>query len=308
MKYTCCTIDNMISYICDNDYKFFFNKKNVVAVALGYKLTKGFYTPQKCIAVFVSNKVSQNQLCNNDLIPNIYKGIPTDVVESGYGTLQSLTQRVRPVVCGYSIGAKDVTTESATVGCLITDGKYKYMLTTNHATVTSPYAIGTPILQPSLQDNGQFPGDQVGTISKFIPLKPRNYWVDPKNKADAAAIIVLEESLISPYIYYINTPPLGVANPELKIIAKKVGRTTELTTGEILYKNSTAALEFHGKEYIFSNCVITSKMSEEGDSGSLLLNERNYALGLVMAGFPSYTMCSSIKNVLSSLDMHLVTD
>src|SRR3712207_7209452 len=56
-----CFINNKIAYICENECDYFFCKANVVGVALGYKLSKGFYSCQKCITVFVSKKIQEHR-------------------------------------------------------------------------------------------------------------------------------------------------------------------------------------------------------------------------------------------------------
>src|SRR3712207_9100147 len=75
-------IEENIAHICDCDYKYFLNKKNVVGIGLGYKVKNGFYTNQLCVQVFVSRKYSENEININDKIPSMYKGIPTDVKET----------------------------------------------------------------------------------------------------------------------------------------------------------------------------------------------------------------------------------
>src|SRR3712207_7677928 len=48
------------------DYNFFLQKSNVIGVGLGYKEKGGFRLPQKCINVFVSNKIPKNNLSPKD--------------------------------------------------------------------------------------------------------------------------------------------------------------------------------------------------------------------------------------------------
>ncbi|AEB75985.1 hypothetical protein ADU80_06185 [Clostridium botulinum] len=306
MTCNCCTIDSYICNICDYECDYFLNKKNVVGVGLGYKIKCGFETSQKCIMVFVSQKVPSNSLNSNDIIPDVYKGIVTDVLESGCFKTQSLTKKVRPTMGGYSIGSTTVG-EASTLGCLVTDGKYKYILTSNHGIVKDEFAIGTKVLQPAIPDGGKVPQDVVGTISKFIPVKNTTFFHEPKNVVDCAAVIVLQESLVSPLIYGINTPPLGVANGELKSTVHKVGRTTEKTLGKVLSINAVMELEDQGKKNIYKKQIVTTEMCSDGDSGSILLNQGNYAIGLVVGGSDTYTICNTMSNVLTALNLKLVT-
>lgn len=64
----CKTLDEKIKYITQNEYNYFLNKSNVVGVGLGYKIKNGFNTFQKCLSVFVSNKISYFQFLNNKML------------------------------------------------------------------------------------------------------------------------------------------------------------------------------------------------------------------------------------------------
>ncbi|KGM96284.1 hypothetical protein IRP63_05185 [Clostridium botulinum] len=306
MVCNCCSIDQIISYICENEYQYFFQKKNVVGVGVGYKVKGGFCTNKKSLIVFVSNKISSNELSCNDLIPPLYRGIITDVMESGTIQFQKLTQKSRPVEGGFAIGVEG-TMESTTMGCLVTDGKYKYVLTTNHGIVKDQFAIGRNILQPSPQNGGKVPEDIIGTISKFIPLKYKGTFTEPTNLVDCCMIIVLQESLVSPKIHFLNTPPLGVANPELNIDVQKIGSATEKTIGKILSVSATMKLEFNKKDYIFKKQIVTTKMTGDGDSGAIVLNMRNFAVGMAIGGSQSITVVNNMANVLKSLNVNIVT-
>ena len=44
-------------------------------------------------------------------------------------------------------------------------------------------------------------------------------------------------------------------------------------------------------------------MSEAGDSGSLILDEKNKAVGLLFAGSSKATICNEITNVCDSLNV-----
>src|SRR3712207_7221381 len=93
------------------DYNFFLQKSNVIGVGLGYKEKGGFRLPQKCINVFVSNKIPKNNLSPKDIVPKFYKGIQTDVIMTKISEFLSLTNRVRPVAGGYIIGSTNLKFE-----------------------------------------------------------------------------------------------------------------------------------------------------------------------------------------------------
>src|SRR3712207_5481193 len=94
-------IQKLISHICNCEYKYFLNKANVVGVGCGYKVKNGFYSNKLCIKVFTTKKLISNELNSQDLVPNLYKEISTDVVESGAFTQYSFINKIRPVIGGY---------------------------------------------------------------------------------------------------------------------------------------------------------------------------------------------------------------
>ncbi|MCD3349455.1 serine protease [Clostridium botulinum D/C] len=306
-------IDNMISYICYNEYNFFFSKGNVVGVGLGYKIKNGFHTREKCITVFVTRKLPPNDIPEQDLVPAIYRGIPTDIVQSGIMSIDSnilynnfnlnnpLTKKIRPVLGGYSIG---VATKklAGTMGCLVTDNHDNYMLSNNHILAgVNTIPLGTAVVQPSIVDGGKSPKDIVGSLSVYIPLSFKD-----TNLVDCAIAKVLNKKNVSAKIA-LTKGPKGVITPKFGQSVKKVGRTTALTTGKIVGVKTTYKVEIEGIEMVFRNQIIADIVVEPGDSGSILLSDNDYAIGLVMTGGGGKSIINTISDVLKSLNVLLVT-
>jgi hypothetical protein len=63
--------------------KTLMRRKGVVGCAVGYKQIAGKKTDQICIICYVIKKIPEDQLDEADLIPPMFEGIPTDVIESG---------------------------------------------------------------------------------------------------------------------------------------------------------------------------------------------------------------------------------
>ncbi|KEI05433.1 trypsin-like serine protease [Clostridium botulinum] len=301
----CCSksfIDNKIAYICENKCDYFFDKANVVGVALGYKLTKGFYTSQKCITVFVSEKISENQVHPNDLIPKVYSGIITDVIQSGNFKAQGFTGKIRPVIGGYSIGSESFPI-TGTAGCLVTDKSYLYILGNNHILAyENKVSLKSKILQPGRADGGKSK-DEVAVLWKYIPIEFKK---KASNYVDCAMAKVLDKSKVSPAIA-ISGIPKGVNDPRMGEEVVKVGRSTELTRGVISNINASIQIDYTAGETTLKNQIITSKMSEVGDSGALLVDLNNYAIGLVVGSGENMSIHNPIVPVLERLGVRLVT-
>lgn len=305
-----CEIDKLhqaISYICKNQYEYFLNKSNVVGVGCGYKVKGGFYTKQLCIQVFVSRKISKYQLLSQDIIPTSLKGIPTDVVQTGIFRECSLREKVRPVKGGYNIGLNSVDV-SGSAGCLVTNGVRKYILSTNHVLANINGAeIGHPIVQPSQRYGGMAPTDIVSTLSKYIPIRFSEGTTHPVNLSDCAVAELVNYSIMSPEIAFIGKLKC-VKNPVLNLRVKKVGSTSDLTVGNITSVDVTFTLRFYNnKRGVFQDQVFTNAVAEKGDSGAVLVNDNNCAVGLFTARSDEVSVFSRMTTILDQLDIKIVT-
>ncbi|KEI07001.1 hypothetical protein Z957_10545 [Clostridium sp. K25] len=305
-NFKCCkyTKEEKICYICDCEYEYFLNKPNIVGVGIGYKVQKEVLTSEKCIAVFASEKIPNNELKREDLVPSVYKGIKTDVIETGIFSTMKLSNRIRPVLGGYGI-APVTTKYYGTMGCLVTDGIENFILSSNHILADlNNIKLGTPILQPAIVNGGNPEKDQVAVLSKFIPLRCINGTKRPENYMDVAIAKVINNNFVSSDIKFIGKPK-GVRGHRLGQLVKKVGASTELTTGIIQYINVTIIVDENKKQFLMKKQLVTNGMAKPGDSGSILLNDNNYVLGILMASNNEYTIFNPIKRVLAALDVSI---
>ncbi|KEI10488.1 hypothetical protein Z957_01760 [Clostridium sp. K25] len=302
-------IEKTISYICNCEYKYFLNKSNVVGIGCGYKIKNGFYTNQLCIQVFVRKKLPLNELNTNDLIPSTYKGIPTDIKETGGFTACSLTQKIRPTPGGYCISNEYNTDYSGTLGCLVKDNKHLFLLSNNHVlAMMNKLSLGTKIIQPSGHFGGDSKTDTIATLSKYIEIK----FIEDRgiyfNYTDCSIAKIIDKSLVSPEIALVGIPK-GITTPELNKNVKKVGAISELTTGVITSIHNTITVDYYTikKSAIFKEQIVTTKLAESGDSGCILLDENNNAIGLLMSGSENVSTFNPIDTVLKELNVNLVT-
>ncbi|WP_223315471.1 S1 family peptidase [Clostridium botulinum] len=301
-----CMKRRKILYICANEYDFFVNKANVVGVGLGYKTSRGMFTLKECILVFVSEKIPSNDIPYEDLIPATYKGIETDVMETGIFASQSLKGKIRPVVGGCSIGPKGRTT-LGTVACLVTDGTDKFILSNNHVLADENIVpIGTPILQPAPEDKGKYPEDVVAHLSKFVPLKFETAKTKPTNFVDCAMAKIVNDTVATGEIKGIGYPK-GIGMPKLDENVELVGRTSGKVKGTIISLGSTIEIQYDRGKALLVNQILTTDMSKGGDSGALLLDTNRHALGLLSSGTQAYSTFNLIDNVVDELQVDIVT-
>lgn len=302
------TLEKSAAHICKFKYEYFLSKKNVVGIGFGYKITKGFRTCRKCIQVFVIKKVPVFRLLDNDIIPPNFNGIPTDVIETGIFTACFLREKIRPVLGGYSISAAE-NLNNGTAGCLVSGGNKKFILSTNHVLAEeNVLPLGSPIVQPSYEYGGRGLSSIIGTLNKYIPLRFIEGASHPINLSDAAIGILNPSNILSPKMALIGNITC-VKNAKLNDAVKKVGSTSELTEGIVTSVTGTIIVDFQAtRRCIFQDIIITTRMSELGDSGSILLNKSNCALGILFSQAANNSTYCNLNTALDQLGVHLVTE
>ncbi|WP_066634266.1 hypothetical protein [Desulfolucanica intricata] len=316
--------------------------KNVIGVGVGLKYTREVCTDKLAIIVFVQKKLPETQIYRSDLIPKKINDLETDVVEIGTVRLIGRTDRLRPAQPGLSIG--HFKTTAGTFGAVVKDKKTgeKLILSNNHVLANATNGkdgrakIGDPILQPGPYDGGTM-SDKIGTLYRYIPMikteeqtqcpvaqnmartinhflhifKPnynmRFYKRDnTSNIVDCALCKPDRSNLISPEIYEIGELT-GIEQVTPGMSIQKSGRTSGLTKGKVNAIGVTIQVEVSEKETgWFQDQVVGDIISRPGDSGSLIVNENNKAVGLLFAASDKFTIFNRIENVLNKLDVELI--
>jgi hypothetical protein len=76
----------------------------------------------------------------------------------------------------------------------------------------------------------------------------------------------------------------------------------------VLQTDLTVGVKYSATKYaLFSGQVMAGPMSQPGDSGSLVLNDSDEAVGLLFAGSDQFTIFSPIGLVLDKFEVELVT-
>ncbi len=102
---------------------------------------------------------------------------------------------------------------------------------------------------------------------------------------------------------------VGVKPASLAMLVQKSGRTTGLRTGEVLVLDTTIEVEYGaGRAASFEQQILTSPISQGGNSGSLLVTANSpYAVGLLFAGSNQATLHNPIQAVIECLNIDFVS-
>lgn len=301
-------------------------KKNVVVVLIGKKVIAGTETGRDAIRVGVTKKVPLAQLAPEDIIPKKIKGVDTDVFETK--PIEALsTEKHRPMPGGVSGGHPKVTAGTISPFRL---NEILYIVSNNHVIANcNECSLGDQTWQPGKADGGT-PADTIGHLSIWVPIKfEGDNSTCPIAKAIVATLNFLarifgSKTRIGTKSLQVNTvdcavsrplddddiledildigKPTGFGEANINDAIKKRGRTSKLTQGTVLDTSGVARVNYgSGRTAVFEDQIITTAIAEPGDSGSLVLNEKNEIVGLLFGGSDVMTIVNKISNVIAAL-------
>lgn len=312
---------------------------NVIGVGVGYKKKRGEPTEEEAVVIFVKKKINKGNLRSHQVIPDKIETVKTDVIEIGEVRLLVNTQRYRPVKPGSSIGHHAIS--AGTLGAIVRDKKTgeKLLLSNNHvlANITNGRdgraKQGDVILQPGSYDGGKLDTDVVAYLHKYAPISKAEMASECPMAVAAEATVntlfkvikpsysmkfmkttnqnnIVDAAVAKPTQVDISEEILeigavkGVIEPKLGDKVKKNGRTTGYTEGTIRAVDVTMRVALDGESYaIFTEQILSDIKSAPGDSGSLVLDSHNRAVGLLFAGSNTTTLFNKISNVMKELDV-----
>ena len=301
--------------ISDNYYDFFISLENVKGVGFGFKHINGIESLEPCIHVLVEKKVDSKYLSKNNVIPDFFMGIKTDVIESGRGGFcynSTFPMKLRPLQSGCDIATiNDEDEVHGTLSCIVTKKnlfkREYFILSNNHVLADiNKLPLGTPIIQPSKYSALNLENEVVANLFTFIKLKPYNGNKKNVNYVDCALAKINNNIGITKAVFDIGEIK-GISTPKLGARIKKYGASSGLSRGKITTIDATLEIEEEGNKYVFKNQVLADIFNIPGDSGSLILNEFNEAIGLFWGGSDNNLVAyiNDISIVLKKLNVSI---
>jgi len=238
---------------------------------------------EQVLRVYVTRKVSKEQLEPSEIIPPEIEGVKTDVVEIGrIRKLQGFRERYRPAPAGVSTSRADQEAAGTIGWFMIDEDGNVYLLSNNHVWANENNALqGDPIIQPGRLDGGDPENDVIAELYDWIGI---DFSGNP-NIVDVAIATPLDLSQIYTSIMVLGGVT-GKADPVLDAKVKKVGRSTGYTEGIIIDTSATLNVDYDSGTALFQDVFIVEgeNIVQAGDSGSPVLDEQGKFLGLLFAG------------------------
>jgi hypothetical protein len=287
---------------------------NIHAVGIGMLSGGNEY----CIQVFINDANEEMwRGAGTATLPSSYRGVPVILIEMPLAVFLSdvdlssivaldqypfgIRERQEVIIGGISGANTNLTGQSGTIGYFCTRKsnwprrKEIHLLSNSHVFADLRKAKvddGDLIMQPS-------PGEPasnrpIGTLVNFSALKFDGDIKEP-NHIDAAIAKLWGPHQHKPVIPLIGTVKGYVAKKDIEVgeAARKFGRTTGYTEGRVfsIYLDIWVHYDRTGQAAFFQNQFLIepalpkfSKFVSKGDSGSLVVDAKQYAIGLIFAG------------------------
>jgi hypothetical protein len=197
---------------------------------------------------------------------------------------------------------------SGTLGMITYDDK---VLTNAHVIAMNPdtgafLPAGTPILQPGTGDGGRPPDDRVGELEAYIPI---DFDPSAQNYADAAIGSIDYGVESSPGQQFSETGDYWIqdwTNVSEGNTVRKSGRTTGVTTAEVVHTNAVVEVNYGDESaYFVDQIVVTQKnwsFAGPGDSGSAV-DKNGKFVGLLFAGSANSAIICKAEHIIDGLDI-----
>lgn len=182
-----------------------------------------------------------------------------------------------------------------TFGCVVLKDGKKMILSCNHVLTSFVGKIGDTIYQ-----GGQ--PHKIATLVNFVPFQSINT-VDCGIAAPLPGVTIIPNIPITCEEYEPSIIPVGTTTAFAGQNIKKSGAMTGFTTGTVISTSTTVIVS--GRK--FEDVIIGSRIGAQGDSGSLVLDDNNKALGLLFAGSNESIVICKIAPCLEKLGCTLYT-
>ena len=280
-------------------------------VSVGLKETADRATEDIVFRVQVQEKIARDVLPRDAIIPAEVLGVRTDVVLVPRPIEEDDREKYRPLQGGIQIG-NDSSDALGTLGCLAQRNSDRsivllsnrhVMLYSRPPAITSGEKIGQPWISCCCCCKGNIVGDVVDAAYDGL--------------VDCAIARVIDRPGFTNEIQDIGlvfgSAPLNGAGSTVVVgdRVRKRGRTTGLTVGRVVDPLMGTPASSTGRPARTQQIQIRpdtgySSFSQEGDSGSAVVNDENQVIGLHWGGDGTWSYSCLITNVVSAMNITII--
>ena len=224
--------------------------------------------------------------------------------------LDHQAEQTRPISLGVSGGNAEGPCFAGTLGCLVSDGTFSFILSNNHvfSTTVNKWEAEDRVTQPVKLDNVCLfdPSDVVALVYEVKQIDLHG----GANSFDAG-IAMVAAGKVDPKgrILGLGVPDPTVADAVVGLSVRKSGRTTRVTKGTVQFTNVNINVSYgSGQVGYFTNQIAIGGggFSSSGDSGSLIMTADRKPVALLFAGGSGYTFASPIQPILDYFGVDVV--
>lgn len=295
----------------------FLAQPGVTAVDVGYKEVGGRLTDEVAIRVHVEAK--RDDVPDDQRVPAQIDGAVTDVLERKYElqvlakeldvAAQADTTHYASLQGGISMGPSRAINGfvfAGTLGAIVIDNvtNQHAALTNFHvACVDNTFSIGDRMVQPSRIDTGVVPTDEFGSLLRAT-----------LSAAVDGAVVSIDASKTSTCQVVEIGNVKGTKAATLGMTVRKRGRTTGFTHGMVDGLTQTVKIDYGdgiGVKTLTNQISIAADttqnpvFSDHGDSGSVIVDDSGFVVGLLFAGAGTSTVANPIAAVLFELNISM---
>ena len=289
--------------------------ENVVGLCVARKERNGI-VGRTCVQVLVEKKMPRNNPDRRHEVPESLtcpafgRELLTDVRAVGKARLDALMTATRPARPGYDVGNE--LGGAGTLSCVVRDRKTGTRLGLSCAHVIAPAgaasvgaSVGATVYCPSLTNAEDLDVLEEAPIGRLYRIAPLSFSADDAAaNVDAATFEPDDASLLDARIAQLGVTPKGInARPTVGLRVHKVGAVSERTHGCVHAIGLCAKIPYHDNRWAtFVNQIGVTSFTRPGDSGSLVLDEADLAVGIHFASFDGMSLCTPMQRVLGALD------
>ena len=290
--------------------------ENVLGVCIA-RARRGGKLGAPCVQVLVRRKFSPSKLAPKHRVPPTLESpmfqrpLRVDVRAVGEIQLHSLVTTQRPARPGFDVGSQ--LGESGTLGCIVIDAQGR-RLGLSCAHVLAPDgpadvgdAFGGVVLCPSLpnaQSLGVLASAPIGTLTRVAA--PSTDPCHSDSNVDAAVFAPNDPDSLSNLVADLGVAPTGInKKPALGDAVHKVGAVSGETHGVVQALGMLVKVPCGSGIATFSDQIGISSFASPGDSGALVLDEANRALGIHIGAAAGISICTPMERILTALDCKL---